>query len=71
MSVVCSEHNYESLAYSAIKLALFVLFNALEKKKKSVNFFSQLFLVEEKHTIHLGLQESSSKPLQIINTLIC
>jgi len=34
LSVVCSEHNYESLAYSAIKLALFVTFNALEKKKK-------------------------------------
>lgn len=66
MSVVCSEHNYESLAYSAIKLALFVTFNALENKKKSVKFFYQLFLVEEKRTIHLGLQESSCKPWQII-----
>lgn len=60
-----SEHNYKSLAYSAIKLALFVTFNALGKKGP-VNFFPQLFLVEEKHIIHLTLQETGSKPWQII-----
>ena len=38
----------------------------LKRKKKGSEFFSQLFLGEEKHAVHLGLQESSSKPWQMI-----
>lgn len=49
MSVVSPEHSYESLAYSAIKLVLFVTFNALEKeKKKSHECFFQMIFSERK-----------------------